>query len=196
MQHIKFFIRATFGVFSIVFLSLLWSAQSEAQGDPKRPAPSLHILAAADMPASIITAGSLTIATPWLRATPNGAKVAGGYLSITNKGSESDRLIGATLPVAPKGAIHEMSMDNGMMHMNELPDGLEIKPGETVILKPGSYHIMFEDLSEPLKQGDMVEGTLTFAKAGKINVTFKVGGIGDQAAPQSDAGAMDPMHMH
>jgi copper(I)-binding protein len=159
-------------------------------GDLKHPAASLHILAAAGMPPSIITAGSLTIATPWLRATPNGAKVAGGYLSITNKGSESDRLISA------KGAIHEMSMDNGMMRMNELPDGLEIKPGETVILKPGSYHIMFEDLSEPLKQGDMVEGTLTFAKAGKINVTFKVGGIGDQAAPQSDAGAMDPMHMH
>jgi len=168
----------------------------QAMGDLKHPAASLHILAAAGMPPSIITAGSLTIATPWLRATPNGAKVAGGYLSITNKGSESDRLISATLPVAPKGAIHEMSMDNGMMRMNELPDGLEIKPGETVILKPGSYHIMFEDLSEPLKQGDMVEGTLTFAKAGKVNVTFKVGGIGEQAPPQGDAGGMDHMHMH
>jgi copper(I)-binding protein len=131
----------------------------------------------------------LQIATPWLRATPGGAKVAGGYVSIANKGSEPDRLMSASIPVAPKGEIHEMSMSNGTMHMQELTDGLEIKPGETVELKPGSYHIMFVDLAEPLKQGDTVEGILTFAKAGKIHVTFKVGGIADMAPP-----AASPAH--
>jgi copper(I)-binding protein len=140
-------------------------------------------------PPSVVTAGPLQITTPWLRATPKGAKVAGGYLSITNKGSEPDRLIGASIPVAPTGEIHEMSMENGTMHMQELTDGLEIKPGETVEFKPGGYHIMFVDLAEPLKQGDTVEGILTFAKAGKVNVTFKVGGIADMAPPSAA-----PMH--
>ncbi len=164
-------------------------------GDLKMPAPGLLVLAGATLQSpAIVTAGSLEIATPWLRATPNGAKVAGGYLSITNKGSEPDRLIGAAIPLAPKGAVHEMSMDNGTMRMRELNDGLEIKPGETVELKPGGYHIMFEDLRQPLKQGDTIEGTLTFAKAGKVDVTFKVGGIADTVPPA--AAESTHMHMH
>jgi len=162
--------------------------------DLKMPAPGLKILAAAAAPVTF-KAGSLEIVTPWLRATPGGAKVGGGYLSITNKGSDPDRLTGAAIPFSQKGAIHEMSMDNGMMRMRELPDGLEIKPGETVELKPGGYHIMFEDLTQPLKQGDVIEGTLTFAKAGKVNVTFKVGGFGDVSAPGAAAEPMQ-MHMH
>jgi copper(I)-binding protein len=84
-----------------------------------------------------------------------------------------------------------MSMDNGTMRMRELAGGLEIKAGETVELKPGGFHIMFQDLTEPLKQGDTVEGTLTFAKAGKVPVTFKVGGLADTAPPASE-----PAHMH
>jgi periplasmic copper chaperone A len=167
---------------------------AQMAADLKMPAPGLLVLAgAAPQSPATTMAGSLEIATPWLRATPNGAKVAGGYLSITNKGTEPDRLTGAVIPVAAKGAIHKMSMDNGMMLMRELTDGLEIKPGETVELKPGGYHLMFEDLKQPLKQGDTVEGTLTFAKAGTVAVTFKVGGIADTVPP---AAATEPMHMH
>jgi copper(I)-binding protein len=161
-------------------------------GELQKPAPGLRIIAATTpAPAKIVTAGFLQIATPWLRATPGGAKVAGGYLSITNKGSEPDRLVSAAIPVAVRGEIHEMSMDNGTMRMRELAGGLEIKAGETVELKPGGFHIMFQDLTEPLKQGDTVEGTLTFAKAGKVPVTFKVGGLADTAPPASE-----PAHMH
>ena len=53
-----------------------------------------------------------------------------------------------------------------------------VKPGETVALKPGSYHLMFMGLKAPLKQGDTVEGTLVFAKAGTLSVAFKVEAIG------------------
>jgi copper(I)-binding protein len=167
----------------------------QTAADLKMPAPSLHILpaTASAMAPMTVKAGSLEIVTPWLRATPGGAKVAGGYLRITNAGGEADRLIGAAIPIARTGDIHEMSMDNGMMRMRALDSGLEIKAGATVELKPGGYHIMFEGLTEPLKQGDMIEGTLTFAKAGKVPVTFEVGGIADTAPP---AAAVEPMHMH
>jgi len=137
-------------------------------------------------PATLIKAGSLEIAAPWLRATPNGAKVAGGYLTVTNHGSEPDKLIAAAIPLAGSGQIHEMKMEDGMMHMHEIAGGLEIKPGETVTLKPGGYHLMFMDLRDSLKQGDTLEGSLMFAKAGKVIVTFKVGGLADKTAP-SDA---------
>ena len=104
-------------------------------------------------------AGSLEIKHPWARATPKGAAVAGGYMTIINSGTSPDRLVGFSSPAAGKFEIHEMSMDNGVMKMRPLPNGIEIKPGETIALKPGSYHLMFMDLKQPFEQGKRVKGT-------------------------------------
>jgi len=127
--------------------------------------------------------GSLEIGHPWTRATPKGATVAGGYLKITNKGQTADRLTAATAAFAPRVEIHEMAMKDGMMRMRPLSAGLEIKPGETVEFKPGSYHIMFMNLKEPLEKGQRIKGTLTFEKAGPVDVEYVVGAVG---APASD----------
>src|SRR3954447_3318539 len=81
-------------------------------------------------------AGTLKIEAPWVRATPAGAKVAGGYMTIMNSGAEPDRLIGGTLPQAGRFEVHEMKMDGAMMQMRPLPGGLEIGPGQKVELKP------------------------------------------------------------
>ena len=80
--------------------------------------------------------------------------------------------------VAKRFEIHEMSMDGGVMKMRELKDGLEIPPGATVELKPGSYHIMMMSLSRPLTKGEQVKGSLTFEKAGKVDIEFAVEAIG------------------
>ncbi|MEW6767889.1 MAG: copper chaperone PCu(A)C [Pseudomonadota bacterium] len=122
--------------------------------------------------------GDLDIGHPWTRATAGGAKVGGGYLTITNNGKTPDRLVGVSLSTADHGEIHEMKMDGGVMQMRPLANGLEIKPGETVKLAPGGYHAMFMDLKEPLKEGALVKGQLTFEKAGKVDVEFKVEPIG------------------
>jgi copper(I)-binding protein len=125
-----------------------------------------------------IKAGALQIEAPWLRATPGGAKVGAGYLRITNTGSEADRLTGASMPLAPRGEVHEMSMQNGVMRMRELAQGLTIAPGTTVELKPGGFHLMFLDMKGPLKEGQTVDVTLTFDKAGSVTVPFPVQGLG------------------
>ena len=122
--------------------------------------------------------GDLTIGHPWTRATPGGAKIGGGYLTVTNNGTAPDRLTGVALSVAGHGEIHEMKMDGGVMTMRPLANGIEIKPGETIKLEPGGYHAMFMDLKEPLKEGTMVKGQLQFEKAGKVDVEFKVDAIG------------------
>jgi periplasmic copper chaperone A len=127
-------------------------------------------------------AGSLEIKHPWSRATPKGATVAGGYMSIVNTGSAPDRLIGGSVEGAGKFEVHEMSMDGGVMKMRPLTKGLEIKPGQTVELKPGSYHVMFVGLKQPFEQGKRVKGTLEFETAGKVNVEYTVEAIG--ASPQ------------
>ncbi|HEU0159179.1 MAG TPA: copper chaperone PCu(A)C [Hyphomicrobiaceae bacterium] len=122
--------------------------------------------------------GDLTIQAPWARATPAGAKVGGAYLKITNAGAQADRLVGGSLAGAREVEVHEMSMSNNVMKMRHLKDGLEIKPGQTVELKPGSYHLMLTGLSEALKQGQKLKGSLTFEKAGSVEIEYIVAPIG------------------
>lgn len=123
-------------------------------------------------------AGSIEIKHPWSRATPKGATVAGGYMKLINTGATADRLIGGSTEIAGKFEIHEMSMDNGVMKMRPLANGVEIKPGETVEFKPGSYHLMFVGITQPVEQGKRVKGTLQFEKAGKVDVEYAVEPIG------------------
>ena len=127
--------------------------------------------------------GDLIVTTPWTRATPGGAKIAGGYLKITNTGKSADRLVSAVSAGADRVEIHEMSMTDGVMKMRPLADGLTIKPGETVELKPGGLHMMFMDIKQPLKQGDKLRATLTFEKAGKLDVNFGVNAMGATSEP-------------
>ena len=122
--------------------------------------------------------GSLKISTPWVRATPKGAAVGGGYMTITNTGSSSDRLIGGSSDVATRFEVHEMSMDNGVMKMRQVANGIEIKPGQTVEFSPGGYHVMFVGLKQPFEQGQHVSARLQFEKAGNVTVNFTVEPIG------------------
>lgn len=130
------------------------------------------LLAAGSASAHGYKLGSLEIGHPWARATPKGATVGGGYLKITNNGTTPDRLVSGSSPIAARFEVHEMSMDNGVMKMRPLKDGVEIKPGQTVELKPGGMHIMLVDLKAPIKAGDHVKGTLVFEKAGSVDIEY------------------------
>jgi copper(I)-binding protein len=143
------------------------------------------LLSAASAAAEDVKIGGLQISAPWARATPKGAAVGGGYLKITNTGTTADRLIGGSTDVAGGVEFHEMSMSGGTMKMRQLSDGLEIKPGQTVELKPGGFHIMFTHLKQQLQQGQHFKVGLQFEKAGKVDVDFAVGGI---ASTSSDGG--------
>jgi uncharacterized protein YcnI/copper(I)-binding protein len=172
------------------------SAQQSSR-DLKKPAPALRISADATVAqaggghhhhgasagADTFKVGDITVAAPWTRATPGGAKVAGGYLKVTNNGAAADTLIGGTSDIAGRVEVHEMTMSGGVMRMRPLNDGLEIKPGQTVELTSGGYHLMFMDLKRQLKQGETVKAALQFEKAGKVDVTFSVGAVGGSSAP-------------
>jgi len=145
--------------------------------------PALVLLALAAIyagPASAqqVKIGDLVLDHAWARATPGGAKVGGGYLTIENKGTIPDKLIGGSSPVAGKVEVHEMAMNNGVMTMRPVKDGLSIPPGQSVTLAPGGYHIMMTELKGPLKKGGKVPVTLAFEKAGEVKVTFDIQGIG------------------
>jgi copper(I)-binding protein len=146
---------------------------------------SLTVTAAA---AHEFKVGSLEIGHPWARATPKGATIGGGYLKITNTGAEADRLVGGSSSVAGRFEVHEMATVDGVMKMRPVTGGLEIKPGQTVELKPGGFHIMLMGLKQPLEAGQTVKGTLTFERAGTVEIEYKVEPIGGSPASSRGQG--------
>jgi hypothetical protein len=142
-----------------------------------------------------IKAGDLVISQAWSRATPGGAKIGGGYLTIENKGSAPDRLVAGTWDAGAKVEVHEMATTNGVMTMRPLDQGLTIEPGKIVKLSPGGIHLMLFDLKNPFKQGDKVPVTLEFEKAGKVTLSLDVQSLGAQGPAADRGGHMDMKDM-
>jgi len=120
--------------------------------------------------------GSITVEHAWARATPKGAPNAAAYLTLVNNGSEPDRLIGASSPVADNIQFHEEREENGVSKMRAL-QVIDLAPGAPVVLKPSGLHLMLR-IKQQLKEGDTFPLTLTFEKAGAIEATVRVGKVG------------------
>lgn len=118
--------------------------------------------------------GALEIVHPWARATPKSAPVGGGYMTIVNTGSTPDRLLSVSADVSRTVELHEMSMEGGIMKMRAVDGGLVVPAGGKLELGPSGYHVMFVGLAAPLEAGKSFKGTLTFEKAGKIDVDFEI----------------------
>ncbi|MEM9223079.1 MAG: DUF1775 domain-containing protein [Pseudomonadota bacterium] len=165
------------------------AAPGQNPHDLDSPAPTLTITsaqehaghnheAAAD---GSTTVGDLVIDRAWTRQPPPAARVGGGYMRITNNGTQADRLIGGSAPFADIFEVHEMSVKDGVMRMNELPDGLKIPAGETVLLQPGGLHLMFIQLSDAPQESESVPVTLKFEKAGEVTLRMPVAAMGAQS---------------
>lgn len=139
------------------------------------------------------TLGALMIGHPWMRLPPAGAPVAGGFLTVTNAAATPDRLIAAASDYARKVEVHEMAVVDGVMKMRALDNGVEVPAGGKLELKPGSYHIMFIGPNRTVAVGDKVQGSLTFEKAGKIEVEFQVEAMGQKAPAEHDGHGAMPM---
>jgi len=121
----------------------------------------------------------LQIDKPWARATAPGAKVAGGYMLIRNAGA-ADRLVSASSPAAARVELHVNVVDNGVMRMREVR-GYDVPAKGSFELKPGGAHLMFVDIRQPFKEGEMVPVTLKFEKAGEVSAAFHVARLGASA---------------
>jgi periplasmic copper chaperone A len=155
--------------------------------------------AAAPARAADYDVGPIHISQPWARATPKGASAAAAYMTVTNNGTAPDRLSCISSDASAQCQIHTMTMEDGVMKMRPVEGGLEIKPGETVTLKPSSFHVMLTSLKHGLEQGKTVKATLKFERAGTVDVEYPIAAIG-AAAPGVPAGggtmmggAMAPM---
>lgn len=117
--------------------------------------------------------GSLEIGHPWARQTPPGATTGAGYLTLTNTGPEPDRLVAVSTPGAEKVEIHEGVTENGVARMRQVP-AIDIPAHGAVKLAPGGFHLMLIGLKEGLATGMRLPATLTFEKAGTVEVELAV----------------------
>ena len=100
--------------------------------------------------------------------------VAAGFMKITNTGTADDRLVSATATITGTVQLHDMKMEGDVMKMFEIPGGIVIPAGQTVELKPKSLHVMFMDLKRAPVEGEAFKGTLTFEKAGTVEIDYEV----------------------
>lgn len=122
-----------------------------------------------------------------MRATPPGAPVAAGYLTLRNSSDAPDRLLSIRSPAAREVQIHEVRHDAGIARMRPLPDALAIAADSTVTMRPGGMHLMFVDPVRPIADGARVPATLQFARAGMTEIVFEVRGAG-APAPDEHSG--------
>jgi periplasmic copper chaperone A len=134
--------------------------------------------------------GAIHISQPWSRATAKGAATGAGYMTITNKGTAPDKVSCVSDDASAQCEIHSMTMEGGVMKMRPVEGGLEIKPGESVMLKPGGYHVMFRALKHPLEPGAAVKATLKFEHAGTVEVDCPILALGASAPGASAGGTM------
>lgn len=159
------------------------------------------LLAALSLSACVSTAPKIAVVDPWVRAatvsgaaapmpmaTPAGAATAApmamgempagvnsaAFMTLSNPGAQADRLVSAAGDVAASVEIHETTMENDVMRMRPVEGGIAIPAGGQVELKPGGYHIMLMGLTRDLKPGETVKLTLTFERAGAVEVTAQV----------------------
>ena len=142
------------------------------------------VFTAVPLPAAAhgFTLGAIAIGHPWARATVPGQPSGAGYLSLDNRGTAADRLVSARAAVSERVELHAMWLDGDVMRMRQR-DAIDLPAGGKVEFKPGGLHLMFVGLRAPLKAGDKFPLTLTFEKAGTVEVVVNV----EAAAPAAGA---------
>lgn len=118
--------------------------------------------------------GMVAVHDGWVRETTAGVTVSAGYARIENGTGQNVRLTGADTPAAGRVEIHNVIDDGGVMRMRPLAEGLEVPAGETVELRPGSYHLMLLDLQRPLRGGERIPVTFRFGTNAPVTASFEV----------------------
>lgn len=121
--------------------------------------------------------GGLVISAARVLPPFPGRDTAAGYFEITNHGKTADTLVSVTSPISAAVEIHNHIEEAGVMKMRQVK-GVDIGPGETVVFKPGSYHLMMFKAALPDDQKN-VALTLNYKHAEPVTLIVDVEGRGD-----------------
>ena len=138
-----------------------------------KPLFTLALAGAFSLITSLAAAGTISADSAWARASIGKARAGIAYVTLTNTGTQDDRLVGAAAEVSDKVELHTHIRDGDVMRMRQV-DGIDLPAGKTVMLEPGGLHVMLIGLRGPLKLGESFPLTLNFEKAGKLTTTVSI----------------------
>lgn len=106
----------------------------------------------------------------WIRLLP-GDLPAGAYVTLENTGDQPASLRGARSPRYAEAMLHQSSSEGGVSRM-AMVDELAIPAHGKAELSPGGYHLMLMKPTAPVKIGDTVKVTLSFADGSTLDADF------------------------
>ena len=120
-------------------------------------------------------AGDIMVDDAYARSSAMSAKTGAAFMMIHNHGNAEDRLIGVASPAAKLVQLHTHKEDaNGVMKMMHVEEGFALPADGMIKMQRGGHHVMFMGITEPFEQGDMIPLTLTFEKAGDMEIEVPV----------------------
>ena len=136
--------------------------------------------------------GDIAIEGAYVRASLGRAPNSAAYMTVTTAGAEPDRLIGGSTPAAERVELHATLQEDGVMKMRPL-QAVEVAPGEAAVLQPGGVHLMLLNLTEPLVEGETIDLSLSFERAGVVTLEVPIVGLGG-GGHDAGHGGMDHGH--
>ena len=137
--------------------------------------------------------GTLAVAQAWARESPPTVTNGAAFMTIDNRGTSADRLLGADAEVAERVELHTHLMDDGVMRLRQV-EFIDLQPGQVTELKPGGLHVMFIGLKAPFKAGERVPVTLRFEQGGNLDIEVSVMTMDEAGAIMQKYGK--PTHDH
>ena len=121
-----------------------------------------------------ITFKGLVLSDFWIKKVIANNNITAGYIKIENKNEKNERLISVESDFSTRTELHNMYIKNNIMIMKHLEEGVLIKSKSQLDLRPGSFHIMFIDLSKSLKKSKLQKVKFNFKNAGSIVVNMPI----------------------
>ncbi len=118
-----------------------------------------------------VSVGDLVLDHPYAVPSIPGSSEGAAYLrGIRNKGSQTERLLSASSPIAERVQLQSVAQDGSGIRRHEVAS-IELPADKTTELRHGGpYHLVLMNLKRPLKEGDRFDLTLNFERAGSQTV--------------------------
>ena len=116
----------------------------------------------------------LVIEDFWIKSSIGNHKITSGYLKIKNTNNFDERLISVVSDFSKKTELHGMAVKNDIMTMKKLDNGLMIRAGTEIHLRPGSYHLMFINLNGQVKVMNSYKVNFIFENSGSVMIDMPV----------------------
>lgn len=155
-------------------VALLTAACGDDDGDEEADA------ADDGLGAAVAETSNLSIHAPFVPVPP--ADIAALYFTMVDRDGEGDRLMGVTTSAAAMSHLHASVTDGDTSRMLPVEGGIVLPPQGMTELAPGGLHVMLMALQEPLAEGDTIEVTLQFERAGAVTIEVPVRAYADAEA--------------